>query len=351
PYKGWDDLWYYEVYRSRNGAPFQLHRQTKVWELSITDTLLCDEPFCYFVVAVSKSGLRSRSNSTCGNPWYFLPFSKVPLQLATVEESSYAALEWEHGPEYYSGLTYMIARQQGTVWMPLGSTKQKYFVDFSAPVNKEALRYSVGYKDHCGGVSEWGPHATTIFAGGVMEGDAAQISWSPYEQWPEGILVYQLQRKDIHGRFQTLVSLPPTTLSWKDKQALSVGNDTLRYRILAIRAAGRADTSVSNYVKLVPNSRMFVPNAFTPNGDGMNDQFYASSLFIVKEQLNPAKQFQMRIYSRWGELLFEGSRPDDAWDGTYQGKPCPEGVYVFQIRGIGYDGKLFVFRDNLSLMR
>ncbi|MEY4109843.1 MAG: hypothetical protein RLZZ46_197, partial [Bacteroidota bacterium] len=351
PYKGWDDLQYYEIYRSKNNGSFQLHRQTKAWELSNTDTLLCDDDYCYYVVAVSKSGLRSRSNSTCGRPLYFLPFSQVPLQLATVEQSSYVTLEWEHGPEYYSGITYLVTRQQASSWMPIGATRQKYFEDYAAPVNREAIRYSVGYKDHCGAVSALGPHATTIFASGVMQGDAAQISWTPYENWPEGISEYLVQRRDIHGSFQTLISLPSNTLNWKDEQTLMVGNDTLRYRILAVRASGRADTSASNYVNLIPHSRMFVPNAFTPNGDGVNDRFFASSLFIVKEQLNPAKQFQMQIYSRWGELIFEGSGPDDAWDGTYQGKPCSEGIYVFQIRGTGYDGKLFVFRDNLSLMR
>ncbi len=351
PYKGWLDLQYYEIYRAKNGGPFLLHRQTKPWELSMLDTLLCDEPFCYYVVGVSKSGLRSRSNSTCGKPWYYVPFSVVPMQLATVEQSNYVALEWDHGPEYYSGLTYLIARQQGSNWTPIGSTKQNIFYDYAAPVNRESVRYSLGYKDHCGAVSAWGPFAATIFAGGFMQNDAAQITWTPYEQWPEGIREYQVQRKDVNGEFQSLLSVPPTVLNWKDKQALSVNNDTLRYRVIAIRASGRADTSISNHVKLVPNARMYVPNAFTPNGDGRNDLFYAISMYIVKERLNPAKQFQMRIYSRWGELLFEGTKPDDAWDGTYQGKACPDGLYVFQIRGIGYDGKLFVFQDNLTLMR
>jgi len=351
PYKGWTDLQYYEVYRATSGGGFKLLRTCKASELSMLDTLLCDKPYCYYVVAVSKAGLRSRSNDACGTPWYGNPVYQVPLQLATVEQSKYALLKWEFGPEYYSGVTYLISRQQGANWVEIGKTRLNYFADLSAAVNKQTWRYSIAYGDHCGGISGQGPHATTIFAGGRMDQDVAVLSWTPYEQWPEGISEYQVQRKDLNGVFRTLGTCAATTLDWKDLQALSIANDTLCYRILAIRAAGRSDTSVSNYVKLVPQSRMFVPNAFTPNGDGRNDRFQATSLYIVKEQLDPAKQFELNIYTRWGELVFKGNRPEDAWDGTYKGTLCPEGIYVYQIKGVGYDGKLFVFNGNLSLMR
>jgi gliding motility-associated-like protein len=146
-------------------------------------------------------------------------------------------------------------------------------------------------------------------------------------------------------------SLPPQTRSWNDPGALSISNDTLRYRVLALRAAGRADTSVSNHVYLVPSSRLFAPDAFTPNGDGQNDVFAARSLYIVKEQLDPARQFEMRIFNRWGGKVFETNNPDAAWDGTYEGRACAQGVYAFQIKAVGYDGKLFVINGNLSLLR
>lgn len=65
---------------------------------------------------------------------------------------------------------------------------------------------------------------------------------------------------------------------------------------------------------------IWAPNAFTPNGDGLNDvfQFYGTQYLSTLDYY---------IYNRLGEVVFEGKSPTDSWDGTYQGKPCPWGVY------------------------
>jgi gliding motility-associated-like protein len=71
------------------------------------------------------------------------------------------------------------------------------------------------------------------------------------------------------------------------------------------------------------------PTAFTPNGDGLNDVF---GFYGVDE----VEEFLFYIYNRLGEVVFEGHTADDTWDGTYQGKPCPWGVYgwVAQYRAV-----------------
>ena len=69
----------------------------------------------------------------------------------------------------------------------------------------------------------------------------------------------------------------------------------------------------------------FIPNAFTPNGDGLNDVFGAIP------RLDYVNQYYIGIYNRWGQLLFETRDIDQGWDGSYQGKPCPLGVYVYRI--------------------
>lgn len=65
---------------------------------------------------------------------------------------------------------------------------------------------------------------------------------------------------------------------------------------------------------------VWAPDAFSPNGDGLNDKFY----FLRTENINDCYFY---IYNRLGEIVFEGHSIDDQWDGTYQGKPCPWGTY------------------------
>jgi gliding motility-associated-like protein len=70
--------------------------------------------------------------------------------------------------------------------------------------------------------------------------------------------------------------------------------------------------------------KLILPTAFTPNGDGLNDNFE------IKGGDFAFLNFQ--IYNRWGEIVFVSRGKDDNWDGTFMGKPCPEGVYVWQAK-------------------
>jgi gliding motility-associated-like protein len=69
----------------------------------------------------------------------------------------------------------------------------------------------------------------------------------------------------------------------------------------------------------------YLPNAFTPNGDGLND------VFKPIENYDLVRTYQLTIYSRWGELMFETSDISQGWDGTFKGKPVPGGSYVYRI--------------------
>ncbi|NQU88748.1 MAG: gliding motility-associated C-terminal domain-containing protein, partial [Mariniphaga sp.] len=74
-----------------------------------------------------------------------------------------------------------------------------------------------------------------------------------------------------------------------------------------------------------PDIRIYLPNAFSPNSDGLNDDFKA-----VTNSEN-IKFFQMLIYDRWGTLIFESKNISFGWNGTFKGKPCPQGVYVYKV--------------------
>jgi len=74
-----------------------------------------------------------------------------------------------------------------------------------------------------------------------------------------------------------------------------------------------------------PSQYLYIPNAFTPDGDGRNDVFRAIP------SVNTISHFSMRVFDRWGGQVFESEDINQGWDGTKNGKPCPEGAYVFRI--------------------
>jgi gliding motility-associated-like protein len=69
----------------------------------------------------------------------------------------------------------------------------------------------------------------------------------------------------------------------------------------------------------------YLPNAFTPNGDGTNDFL---ELYSNVQQIT---YMSISLFDRWGEKVFQSYDPGFRWDGTYKGKPCPIGVYAYQL--------------------
>lgn len=71
--------------------------------------------------------------------------------------------------------------------------------------------------------------------------------------------------------------------------------------------------------------QLFIPNAFSPNRDGLNDVFQLISACELEMQ-------SLRIFDRWGELIYTSDAPDAAWDGTFKGQDCMQGIYLYDVQ-------------------
>ena len=101
------------------------------------------------------------------------------------------------------------------------------------------------------------------------------------------------------------------------------------------------DTQV---VKIVPHVDLYVPTAFTPNNDGVND-FLRPTLMGVKEL------HYFRVYNRWGQLLFDSRTERPGWNGVYKGIAQPTQVVVWIAEGLGVDGKIYTRKGTSTLVR
>lgn len=87
-----------------------------------------------------------------------------------------------------------------------------------------------------------------------------------------------------------------------------------------------SDTTFSQ-ISVNPSLTVFVPNTFTPNGDENNQLFYPVFSGSNFERTN----YSFRVYNRWGEVVFQTSNIQDAWDGLHKGKPCMQGTYSWEL--------------------
>jgi gliding motility-associated-like protein len=112
-------------------------------------------------------------------------------------------------------------------------------------------------------------------------------------------------------------------------------------QLIAISDQDCRDT-VQGQVYIRTNYRVYIPNVFSPNGDGKNDLFRPAMRGFAESDLN--------IYNRWGERLFQ-SRDNTGWDGTYRGQPVPDGVYMYTLSVLNLYGEKQFFNGTVVLMR
>ena len=114
--------------------------------------------------------------------------------------------------------------------------------------------------------------------------------------------------------------------------------------LIATNEFSCSDTT-SKTISVFPDLIYYIPNAITPNGDGLNDVFNVVGLGY-------ADMYNLKIHNRWGELLFESNKISEGWDGRFMGEIVQSGVYIYIVtfRDIGSKERVFT-SGNVTLIR
>ena len=107
---------------------------------------------------------------------------------------------------------------------------------------------------------------------------------------------------------------------------------------------GNEERDSSRICVTISESKLLMPNAFSPNGDTHNDVYKAKEYQSIVE-------FHAYIFNRWGQKLFEWTNPAEGWDGNYNGRPVKEGVYFVVVKARGADGIVYNIRKDVNLLR
>lgn len=95
----------------------------------------------------------------------------------------------------------------------------------------------------------------------------------------------------------------------------------------------------------ISESKLEMPNAFSPNGDGINDVYRAKSNY------QSIVEFDAYIFNRWGQKLYEWHDPAGGWDGKFNGKDVKQGVYFVLVKATGADGRKYTIKKDVNLLR
>lgn len=157
------------------------------------------------------------------------------------------------------------------------------------------------------------------------------------------------------GNSSQLMATPDTgvTYTWFPDSTLNAANIvdpvatptiTTTYTVIVTDGVCTAMDSVRIEVRELncEEPDIFVPNAFSPNGDGVNDTLFVRSTFITS--------MEFKIFDRWGELVFETDDMTEGWDGTYKGKPVDPAVFVYYLDAVCADLQTFFKKGNVTVV-
>ncbi len=195
----------------------------------------------------------------------------------------------------------------------------------------------------------------------VTDNNGCSITGSINVAYSDSIPVVDVTADDtqlFYGQSTGLHAFPNVsgaTYNWTPSQSLNNSTlanptasptDTTVYTVIFTDINGCSNTdSIEIQIRPVTceEPEIFIPNAFSPNHDNQNEVLYVRG--------NTISKMELKVYDRWGELVFTSNDPKIGWDGTYNGKPADPGVFVYYLKVTCYNKEEFFKKGNITLIR
>jgi gliding motility-associated-like protein len=317
----------YQLYRDDKALP-----NTLLATFYTDNDIRCSQKYCY-QVKVKAGKIESVSLPVCVTAISDdKPTSLTNLTASVVDGKT--VLTWQK-PAKFAVRNYAIERSVNggafKIYSQIAANPGQ-FTDFQQSNDSTRYCYRVSYTDSCNKVADPTGVSCPIWLKKVenpTSTDPYQLEWTPYEDWPAGVNTYQVEWLDAEGNVRKDVSTGKT-LKYAEKE-MDTTQQVLYFRIKAVSNDGVPLESYSNVVAYVQQLRLFLPDAFTPNEDNLNETYVVKGLFV--------KTFRMQIFNRWGEPIFVSDDIDQGWDGTYKGSPAPPSTYVCRIEATDFRNK------------
>lgn len=370
-YKGWGNgIRSYRIMRQDGpAAPFALldtmAANAATYAYIDNRNLIQDVVYCYVIEAVRFDDSVAYSNSACVQAKIIVEpqltyIRKVNVDtltgILTVEfmsdtaasSSKFELQRATPGVDFRPVFTFDLSQmvQNGPFWTTT-------YTDLEARTGENPYLYRVLVYDICDQLFDTSEVASSIFLQGIPEIDFNNnLRWNDYTSWLGGVESYTIMRKipQVDLQYlpinQTLLGSPTFD---DDISAFTDNDGNYLYYIEALEGnsnpLGLKDTVTSNIVLVVQQPRIYFPNAFLPLG--VNREFKGKGVFIEEDQ-----GFNLQVYNRWGERVFESRDYTLGWDGRANGgEVVSPGVYIYTVNFTGKNNKTYSQKGSLTVLR
>lgn len=361
PYRGWNAVKKYRIHRKIAGEPnFKVLDSVSGNTYTYTDrTNICKITYDYLIegVDVNDSTVFSMSDTARATPLNFYRLPAPEIWRSTVESDAFAQTEWQmlSNPRYPLK-KYSVYRKDENGWELYRDNYavqngMLIFQDMNTKVHQRNYTYQINATDVCDNVSPLSNPGRTIHLAATLHENKkdANLSWTPYIHWNEGVENYIVERSIEGAAFQEIARVSSTDSTFTDTNLPLYCAKDFVYRITGIRnQPEQTDSSynvvsVSNTADFVPPMHIYIPNAFTPDDNRLNDGFAPKGVFIYK--------YRLTVFNRWGEKLYESDACQNFWDGLYQGEKAADGVYAYKVEAWDLEMKMYQFVGTVHVLR
>lgn len=310
----------------------------------VDNDIICGSNYCYQFVTDYGGGIQSISQSLCGNAIS----SQTPLpidEITTVVDGSSVNLEWVP-QENYTIPGFEIYRIPTNLALPYAQSAEAIFTDETYEPFK-GICYQIRFDDVCQNRSDRSQTVCPIeLLAKLNESDnSVDLTWSSYQGWGSGVANYIIEKYNGEG---TLVSSIDNQLNTTFTDTDYSPGQIFNYRILAVPAeAGLPQPSISNVQTIIKSVALYHPTAFIPV-KAVDERNRTFSVKGVEEYIT---SYELKIFNRWGEMMFLSTDMNNEWDGTFKGVTMPEGTYVFKTKVVDTAGRTFDYSGSVVLLR
>jgi gliding motility-associated-like protein len=354
PYVGWGDkLTGYNVFQVDENFNIKKFDDVSpgISEYTVTG-IEENRNYCFYVSAIRNDGASSFSNKVCINTLAPLPPSYIAGDYTRYSGATQLELHFSVDPATVGDL-YRLVRadaSSGNYIQVADLTKASDgSVTYTDPLpGNRIYNYQLIYLDRCKAEGQSSIPINNILLRGRSEAMTNRLTWNSFESWNEMTREVRVYRRSGTGNLELLATLSPSETEYSDQiSAENQLSGDICYQVQAISNndfMNKVNISESNVFCVNMLGEVFIPNAFTPNNDGLNDIFKPSFAIL------PMK-YTFVVYNRYGAKIFETNNISEGWDGRLSnGAKALEGAYIFYIRLENGAGKVLEKRGNFTVI-
>ncbi len=328
-----------QIIRDENG----LNKTTfnNVSNSYIDNTANCNKKYCYTLlskVTVSYAGytgtdyieIATVSQKQCIDRKEIHP-PAIMDGLVTVNPANHVQLTFkDHSTWNLDRTLYRLYRIEDLHQKKIdSSTTTKPFLDTKVDASEKSYCYKISFVDKCGSESDLSPAFCTIF---LNENSLKNLEWT--NNTPFGNTAIK-ELEVLSYNEQTNATTIETTKKASETifvPVLDKFEEEAKFQVKTISIDGEESFSNINIIPITV--KLFLPDAFTPNNDNINDD-----LLVKGRAIRRIREFKIQIYNRWGSPVFYSNDINLLWDGTFQNFPAPSDIYTYKIYAKINDGK------------